>query len=137
MTESRHSSWHATRAMLTDLLAWLDATQQWVETTVSDPDAHRVLEGVNPETVSETSAVEPQSEPELAPEAETVASPDLFASLAAMTALRQEVNLQTRSARSDREQAAQTLDQLSAAVTEMVEQLSRGEAALLHRQRRE
>jgi molecular chaperone GrpE (heat shock protein) len=45
--------------------------------------------------------------------------PDLFALLAALTALRQEVKLQTRAARHEREQAAQALEQLSGAVAQL------------------
>ncbi len=121
MTEAHHSRWHDTRAMLTGLLAWLDATQQWVETTGSEPDAHRSRDRLTPDT-----------EPEQAPAAEATARPDLFALLAEMTALRQEVKLQTRSARSDREQAAQTLDQLSSVVTEVVQQQQSDDAPLDH-----
>jgi len=121
MSEAHHSRWHDTRAMLTDLLAWLDATQQWVETTGSEPDAHRSRDRLTPDT-----------EPERAPAAEATARPDLFALLAEMTALRQEVKLQTRSARSDREQAAQTLDQLSSVVTEVVQRQQSDDAPLDH-----
>lgn len=117
MSEAHHSRWHDTRAMLTDLLAWLDATQQWVETTVSAPDAHGSRDRLTPDT-----------EPERASAAEATARPDLFALLAEMTALRQEVKLQTRSARSDREQAAQTLDQLSTVVAEVVQPQQREDA---------
>ncbi|MDH3600374.1 MAG: nucleotide exchange factor GrpE [Candidatus Tectomicrobia bacterium] len=121
MTEAHHSRWRETRAMLTDLLAWLDATQQWVETTGADPDAYRSRDRLNPDMEPEVSVSAPRAEPEQAPEAEATARPDLFALLAEMTALRQEVKLQTRSARSDREQAAQTLDQLSSVVAEVIQ----------------
>jgi molecular chaperone GrpE len=121
MTEAHHSRWHDTRALLTGLLAWLDATQQWVETTVCDPEAQRSREQLTPDTGLDVSVSVSRSEPEQASAAEVTARPDLFALLAEMTALRQEVKLQTRSARSDREQAAQTLDQLSSVVTEMVQ----------------
>jgi molecular chaperone GrpE len=121
MTEAHHSRWHDTRAMLTDLLAWLDATQQWVETTVTDPEAQRSRDRLTPDTGDEASVSASWAEPERTPAAEATARPDLFALLAEMTALRQEVKLQTRSARSDREQAAQTLDQLSSVVTEVVQ----------------
>lgn len=89
--------------MLTDWLAWLDETQHWVETTAA-------AEEVDSAAASEINA-----------SALAVPHADLSTLFEAMTALRQEVNLQTRSARRDREQASETLESLSA----LVDQLNR------------
>lgn len=108
MSDRRQSRWHDLRTMLTDWLAWLDETHQWVETTAVAAPSESCEQ---PWTRVEPDAIETA-------EAET-SSPDLFALLTTMTALRQEVNLQTRSARRDREQAAQTLEQLSDIVAQI------------------
>jgi molecular chaperone GrpE (heat shock protein) len=86
--------------MLSDLLVWLDETRQWAAAT------SRV-------------AAEPAPEDD-APETTAAAErADLFALLAAMTALRQEVKLQTRAARNDRDQAAGALEQLGHTVAQL------------------
>jgi molecular chaperone GrpE len=104
MTEGVVHRWDDTRATLTALLAWLDETRQWVEAT-----------GARDTVSQETEAVAGAAAP--APEADVV-PPDLYALLAGLTALRQEVKLQTRAARSDREQAAGALTQLTNAVAQ-------------------
>lgn len=108
MSDHCHSRWHDLRTMLTDWLTWLDETQQWVAATaVAAPSesCEQPLARVEPDTIGAANTETP--------------NPDLFALLATMTALRQEVNLQTRSARRDREQAAQTLEQLSDLVAQI------------------
>jgi hypothetical protein len=116
MSDRSHRRWHDVRTMLTDWLAWLDDTQHWAETmAAADTSAEPTEPPVSgAETLSGTSLT-PASE---AAEASDDAAPrsDLYALLAAMTALRQEVTLQTRSARRDREQAAETLEILSSVV---------------------
>ena len=98
------SRWEEARATLTTLLAWLEETQQWVEVTAP----------LEASVVAASSAVLPDEA------AGTAAEPvDLWALLTAMTALRQEVKLQTRTARQDREQAAGALDQLTHTVTQL------------------
>jgi molecular chaperone GrpE (heat shock protein) len=113
MKDRLHHRWHEVRTMLTDWLAWLDETQHWVETTaVAEPTAESA------QSPASGAAITPHQSP-----ASELNTPDLAASRAdlstlfeAMTALRQEVNLQTRSARRDREQASETLEALSAVV---------------------
>lgn len=108
MNDHPHRRWHDVRTMLTDWLAWLDETQRWVETTaVADRHASFEPAGAPPTLASE--AVE-------APDAAPASRADLSTLLAAMIALRQEVNLQTRSARRDREQASESLEVLSTVV---------------------
>lgn len=105
--------------MLTDWLAWLDDTQHWVEATAVAEASSELAEPPvsGAEIVSEMSPVS-ASETGEAPDGAAPRS-DLQTLLAAMTALRQEVNLQTRSARRDREQASETLDALSSAVDQL------------------
>ncbi len=105
--------------MLTDWLAWLDETQHWVETiaVAEVPSARSESTEVDDESVSDTSSAS-ASETDGASGAALPRS-DLYTLLAAMTALRQEVNLQTRSARRDREQAVETLETLSSAVDQL------------------
>jgi hypothetical protein len=116
MSDRSHRRWHDVRTMLTDWLAWLDDTQHWAETTAAADASAEPTEPLasGAETLSGTS-LEPAAE---AAAASTDAAPrsDLYTLLAAMTALRQEVTLQTRSARRDREQAAETLETLSSVV---------------------
>ncbi len=113
MSDRSHRRWHDVRTMLTDWLAWLDDTQRWAETTaVADASSELAeLPVADPEVTAEPGATDDEAMPRA----------DLHALLGAMTALRQEVNLQTRSARRDREQASDALETLSSAV----EQLSR------------
>ncbi|ETX00828.1 MAG: hypothetical protein ETSY1_09735 [Candidatus Entotheonella factor] len=118
MNDGLHRRWHDVRTMLTDWLAWLDETQSWAETAVAaDASSERSEVPLGREMAADTA---PVSE---APDASdhSASRADLSTLLAAMTALRQEVNLQTRSARRDREQASETLETLSA----VVDQLSR------------
>jgi len=91
--------------MLTDWLAWLDETQRWVETTASD-ESDLALSSVSHQAPTSVSDGD-------------VSRADLSTLFEAMTALRQDVTLQTRSARRDREQASETLDTLSAAVDQL------------------
>ena len=102
MKDGLHQRWRDVRTMLTDWLAWLDETQHWVETTAGDTAA----------PASSDASVSS----ELIPEASRA---DLSTLFEVMTALRQDVNLQTRSARRDRDQASETLDTLSAAVDQL------------------
>lgn len=111
MNDGLPPRWREASETLTTLLTWLAETEQWVETTTTaapqtDPDAQ-----VIPATVASDARYE--IEPE-----EAVVSPDLYTLLAALTALRQEVKLQTRSARHDREQTAQALEQVSHTVAQ-------------------
>jgi molecular chaperone GrpE (heat shock protein) len=106
MNDGLPPRWHTSRDTLMTLLHWLDETRQWAEATAGGP-ALLAAEEFNV----------PSSPPGASPE-EAVASPDLYTLLAALTALRQEVKLQTRSARHDREQAAQMLEQLSRTVSQ-------------------
>jgi molecular chaperone GrpE (heat shock protein) len=114
MSDSRLLHWHQTRDMLTGLLAWLD-------------ESHQQAEAAAPEGMSSDQQPGEPSAAQHAVTAET-APPDLFALHAAMTALRQEVKLQTRAARRDREQAEAMLAQLSQAVAQF-EDLRRDEAS--------
>jgi molecular chaperone GrpE (heat shock protein) len=111
MKDHLHRRWHEVRTMLTDWLAWLDETQRWVETTAAA------------ESTSESAASSQPSASasEINASGLAVSRADLSTLFEAMTALRQEVNLQTRSARRDREQASETLESLSA----LVDQLNR------------
>jgi len=126
-------------------------TGQWVETIAvpqTEPGSPALLAVAAADTTlasgSTAAAAEIRPEEEGGPlnwaaSADTVAggevtSPDLFTLLAALTALRQEVRLQTRSARHDREQTAQALEHVSRTVaridtTRQIE-MSRYEAAL-------
>jgi molecular chaperone GrpE (heat shock protein) len=128
MTDSLHRRWHEVRSMLTDWLAWLDETQHWVETTaVADLSSEPAEPPVSSDGSASDMASVPASEAMHAPDIAASRS-DLSTLFEAMTALRQEVNLQTRSARRDREQASETLEALST----VVDQLSReaaGESA--------
>lgn len=104
--------------MLTDWLAWLDETQHWVETTAAtDPISEPAELTVSDDEITAQTPPAPASEAADAPASRA----DLYTLLAAMTALRQEVNLQTRSARRDREQASETWEALSS----VIDQLSR------------
>ncbi|WP_371830690.1 hypothetical protein, partial [Candidatus Entotheonella palauensis] len=118
MNESPHRRWHDLRTMLTDWLAWLDQTHSWAETTAAaDASAEPPeLPAGDRGTVDRVPASDVKEVSE-----DATSRSDLSTLLAAMTALRQEVNLQTRSARRDREQASETLETLSA----VVDQLSR------------
>lgn len=121
MSEPRRTRWQEVGETLSDLLAWLEESKQWAEATAGLGELSDAAAGP-PAPAWEVGAAETvlaapvgASEPagELAAEA---ASPDLFGLLAALTALRQEVKLQTRASRQDREQAAGALEQLSGAV---------------------
>lgn len=107
MNDGLPPRWCDASETLSTLLTWLAETGQWVETTVA------VLQT---EPAGTTSAV---SASEVSSEEEEVVSPDLFTLLAALTALRQEVKLQTRSARHDREQTAQALEQVAQTVAQI------------------
>jgi molecular chaperone GrpE (heat shock protein) len=104
MSDSRLLRWHETRDMLAGLLAWLDESYQQAEAAAPEGTWSDQQSG-------ETLVAQPAASAETAP-------PDLFALHAAMTALRQEVKLQTRAARRDREQAEAMLAQLSQAVAQ-------------------
>lgn len=108
MIDSLPPRWREANETLSTLLTWLEETGQWVEMS-----ATAVPQTESDETPAAVSASE------VSPEAEAVGSPDLFALLAALTALRQEVKLQTRSARHDREQTAQALEQVSQTVAQI------------------
>jgi molecular chaperone GrpE len=126
MNDGLPTGWRQTRELLTDLLTWLDETRQWVETaTAGEAWYDETVSPVAPsddapaaEIIPITPVSTPLPEDVAEPEAD-VANPDLFALLASLTALRQEIKLQTRSARHDREQAAQSLDQLAGALTQL------------------
>jgi GrpE len=121
VSETRLTRWQEIGETLSDLLAWLEETRQWAEATAilgerCDAAANAAAppwEVAHAETAM--AALERTPEPAAGPEA-GAASPDLFALLAALTTLRQEVKLQTRAARQDREQAVGALEQLSGAV---------------------
>ena len=121
MSEARRTRWQEVGETLSDMLAWLEESQQWAEATAT-PEELSDAAANPPAPAWEVGAVETAlatrdraSRPDAEPAAET-ASPDLFALLAALTALRQEVKLETRASRQDREQAAGALEQLSGAV---------------------
>jgi len=113
------SRWEEAHATLTTLLAWLEETQQWVEVTVP----------LEVSAVAASSAEPPGEAADI-----DATSLDLFALLTAMTALRQEIKLQMRTARQDREQAAGALDQLAHSVAQLEhlrdEEASRRETAV-------
>ena len=110
MNDALPPRWREASETLTTLLTWLAETGQWVETAAvpqTEPDGQPI-----------SGRTDPASTPEFRPEEEVV-SPDLYTLLAALTALRQEVKLQTRSARHDREQTAQALEQVSQTVAQL------------------
>jgi molecular chaperone GrpE len=109
MKDNLHHRWHEVRTMLTDWLAWLDETQHWVETTAAAESTSESTASSQPSaSASESNA-----------SSLAISRADLSTLFEAMTALRQEVNLQTRSARRDREQASETLASLSAFVDQL------------------
>jgi molecular chaperone GrpE (heat shock protein) len=129
MKDSLHRRWHEVRTMLTDWLAWLDETQHWVETTtVAESSSERAAPPVSGGERSHRSSV-PTPEAMHVPAVATSRT-DLSTLFEAMAALRQEVNLQTRSARRDREQAAETLHSLSAVVDQFSRETEAEDAAL-------
>ena len=110
MNDGLPPRWREASETLTTLLTWLAETGQWVETAAvpqTEPDGQPI-----------SGRTDAASTPEFRAEEEVV-SPDLYTLLAALTALRQEVKLQTRSARHDREQTAQALEQVSQTVTQL------------------
>lgn len=115
MNDGRPTRWHDLKTMLATWMAWLDESQQWAETTVAAGRSEDRAQTVPP---ADASVVGTTSDVPHGLHADT-SRPDLFALLASMAALRQDVNLQTRSARRDREQATQTLEQLSGAVMQL------------------
>ncbi len=109
MSDNPHRRWHDVRTMLTDWLAWLDETEHWAEATaLAEAPISQAEVASGPSPVPASEAVDASED--------SASRADLHMLLAAMTALRQEVNLQTRSARQDREQASETLEALSAVV---------------------
>ena len=122
MTDARPTRWHEATATLSDLLAWLEETKLWAEAlAAADHEVMPCIEGRY--ATAQTAADEPTADAvSLAPAAaapSTAAGPlDMSTLLAELTAVRHEVKLQSRSARQDREQAAGSLAQLSAAVSE-------------------
>ena len=121
MNDGLPPRWREAGETLSTLLIWLEETGQWVETTAAVPQT----EPGSPALLAvATSDAQPASETTVAASAseirpeEDVASLDLYTLLAALTALRQEVKLQTRSARHDREQTAQALEQVSHTVAQ-------------------
>lgn len=130
MSHARPTRWQEIGEALSDLQAWLEETRRWAEATAALEEPGEAMANATASawegaaTESAIAALDRAIEPAAEPEAEP-ASPDLFAFLAALTALRHEVKLQTRAARQDREQAAGALEQLSGAV------------ALLERRRQE
>jgi molecular chaperone GrpE (heat shock protein) len=108
MNDGLPPRWHEASKTLTTLLTWLEETGQWVETTAATVPQ---TESAGTTAAAFASEVSPE-------EAEGI-SPDLYTLLAALTALRQEVKMQTRSARHDREQTAQALEQVSQTVVQL------------------
>ena len=108
MNDGLPPRWRAASETLTTLLTWLAETRQWVETTAA------AVPQTEPAGTTAAAATS-----EVSPEEGEGSSPDLYTLLAALTALRQEVKLQTRSARHDREQTAQALEQVSQTVTQL------------------
>ena len=144
MNDGLPPRWRAASETLTTLLTWLAETEQWVETTAAavpqtEPDGQAMLAVRTSDAQAVSSSTAAASTPEIRPEEEEVVSPDLYTLLAALTALRQEVKLQTRSARHDREQTAQALEQVSHTVAQFdtlrQADASRYEAALQDAQR--
>ncbi len=117
MKDHRLKRWNDVKTMLADWISWLDETQQWAESTAASGHAGHDPQAVWLMDVSQVAAA-PALEGTDASQIET-SRPDLFALLATMTSLRQEVNLQTRSARRDREQASEALEQLSGLAAEL------------------
>ena len=128
--------WHEASETLTTLLTWLAETGQWVETTAvpQTESGSPALLAVAAADTTLASGSTAAAASEIRPEEEEVTGPDLFTLLAALTALRQEVRLQTRSARHDREQTAQALEQVLRTVAQIdttrQAEMSRYEAAL-------
>jgi len=116
--------WREASETLSTLLTWLEETGQWVETTAADAPqtasvtpAPLAVADAAARPASGTTAAAVGAEGRL--EEEDAVSPDLFTLLAALTALRQEVKLQTRSARHDREQTAQALEHVTHTVAQV------------------
>jgi len=139
MRDGPLNRWDEARQTLTDLLAWIEDSRQWVAAAGAleapcAPDLHLVAQG----SVPGAAAAPEMTTSSALPEADT-APPDLFALLAALTALRHEVKLQTRTARHDQEQAAGALEQLSTTVAQLErlqqDEASRREAAVQEAQR--
>ncbi|MBI3465289.1 MAG: nucleotide exchange factor GrpE [Planctomycetes bacterium] len=145
MTDTRLTQWTQTRQMLTDLLVWLDDTRRWCE----DPGA-----GMEPQdeearhaaAAFESGASTTDSAAVAVPGLERDAAPvtqrprtDWSTVLAELTALRHEVNLQTRSVCQDRELTAQVVEQLKEASVQVErlqrEEVSRRDAAALEASR--
>ena len=124
MNDGLPPRWHEASETLTTLLTWLAETGQWVETTAAalpqtEPDDQALLTVAASDVQSASGSPAAASTPAFRSEEEEVVSPDLYTLLAALTALRQEVKLQTRSARHDREQTAQALEQVAQTVTQL------------------
>ena len=155
MNDGLPPRWREVSETLTTLLTWLAQTGQWVETTAAavaqtEPGGPALLASAVSDALPTSGTTAAASGSEISPEeeggalscapsADAVAggasvNPDLFTLLAALTALRQEVKLQTRSARHDREQTAQALEQVSHTVAQIdtmrQADMRRSEAAL-------
>lgn len=103
--------WTEARETLTELVEWLDDARQWAETAAP---------GQEPTDEEARQAAQAFIAPE-APEHPANDRPplDLHAVVAELTALRQEVKLQTRTSRQDRELAAKTVEELFGALTQL------------------
>ena len=143
MNDGLPPRWREASETLTTLLTWLEETGQWVETTAAavpqtEPGGPAMLAVAALDAPLASGSTAAASASEVSPEEEVV-SPDLFTLLAALTALRQEVKLQTRSARHDREQTAQALEQVSHTVAQVdtmrQAEMSRYETALQEAER--
>ena len=142
MNDIRLAQWDQTRQMLTDLLAWLDETRQWCDSVAGsveslDEEARQAAVAFDANAAEPRPAAVAIASPTLADDAAPAARPpraDWFAVLAELTALRHELKLQTRSARQDRELAAQMVEQLKDAAVQSErsqrEDAGRREAAL-------
>lgn len=103
--------WTEARETLTELIEWLDDARQWAETTApgQEPTDEEARHAAQAFAVSEPPEHLGTDRPPL----------DLHVVVAELTALRQEVKLQTRTARQDRELAAKTVEELSGALDQL------------------
>jgi molecular chaperone GrpE (heat shock protein) len=99
--------WVETREMLTELIEWLDDARQWADAATSH-------EPMDEEARQAAHAFHEAEQPAMGH-----SPPDLHHIVAELIALRQEVKLQTRAARQDRELAGKAVEELSGALAQL------------------
>jgi molecular chaperone GrpE (heat shock protein) len=102
--------WTETRETLTELIEWLDDARRWAETAAG----HEPLDEEARQAAQAFQSNEPPQNP--LPHPPWL---DLHDVVAELTALRQEVKLQARSARQDRELSAKTVEHITGALAQL------------------